>query len=423
MANGESPRSGASGFIVIVAGTFGVQLMALGTGIITARLLGVEGRGQVALVVAASAMVARLTLGASLPVAIAQLLARDGLLARDAARHLLPRWLGQSLLFGVFVAVYVAATLDGVDPTARSVLAVGAGLLTVQTILGGIVAGALQGELASPPKLVVGGLALQAPFFVLLVVLFALGWTTDAPGVVALQVGAAVPALALCWWLLRAPSGDSRRLDRRELSRVSRSNYVTAVGSINSIGLDRNLVGAILGAAQLGLYATALALANLCSVIGTGVSTVLLPRLSAVRDDPVAAKALRRQWLPATAILMLLVVGFLQLVVDPVVRLAFGAEFAPAIDVARWLILADGLLGFRRVQSAVLQAQGRGGTASRIELVLTLVLVAAIVAAALASELVLVGVSLAVVGLLSVVSLQLAIWRGPARSSRARHRA
>ena len=422
MANSDGRRSGASGFLVIVTGTFGVQLMALGTGIVTARLLGVEGRGQVALVVAASAMIARLTLGASLPVALAQLLARDGLLARDAATPLLPRWLGQSLVFGALVGVYVALVLDGVEPTSRAILAVGAGLLTVQTILGGIVAGALQGELASPSKLVVGGLALQAPFFVLILALFALGWSTDASGVVTLQVVAAVPALVACWWLLRAPTGDRRRLDRRELARVARSNYVTAVGSINSIGLDRNLVGAIMGAAQLGLYATALALANLCSVVGTGVSTVLLPRLSAVRDDPAAARALRRQWLPATAVLMLLVVGFLQLVVDPVIRLAFGAEFAPAIEVARWLIVADGLLGFRRVQSAVLQAQGRGGTASRIELVLTVVLVAAIVAAALASQLVLVGVSLAAVGLASVVWLQLAIWRGPAAAASGRHR-
>lgn len=201
---------------------------------------------------------------------------------------------------------------------------------------------------------------------------------------------------------------------------MARRNYVAAVGSINELGLDRNLVGVLLGTAALGLYATAVAVANMCSVVATGVSTILLPRLSALADDPAAARALRRQWLPATALLMLVIAGGLQLVVDPVIRLAFGEDFAPAIEVARWLIVADALLGFRRVQIVVLQAQGRGGTSSLIEMVLTVVLVVAVVLAGLADRLVLVGVALAGVGLLSVLWQGAAIGRADRQTTRHR---
>ena len=80
------------------------------------------------------------------------------------------------------------------------------------------------------------------------------------------------------------------------------------------------------------------------------------------------------------ATIIVLVVSAVQLVLAPVIELAFGAEFAPAIACARWLVLADGLLGFRRVLIMVLQMRGRGGVASWIEFSLTALLVGGIVA-------------------------------------------
>ena len=416
-----APRA-RGGFWLIVGFTLGIQLMLLVTGVLTARLLGVEGRGQVALVAAATALLVRLTLGASVPVAVTQLLAREQLRARDALRPLWRTWVWQSALVGLLAGGYVAWVLADEEPRLRWGLALAGVVLTMAGIAGGILGGAIQGDQASTRRIALGGVALQAPFFVLLVVAFTLGWQTDALGVLVLQMAGAVPALLVCWWLLRPPTGFSRALGAREVREVARRNYVAAVGSINGLGLDRNLVGVLLGTAALGLYATAVAVANMCSVVATGVSTILLPRLSALAHDPVAARALRRQWLPATALLMLVIAGGLQLVVGPVIRLAFGEEFAPAIEVARWLIVADALLGFRRVQIVVLQAQGRGGTSSLIELVLTVVLVVAVVLAGLADRLVLVGVALAVVGLLSV------LWQGAAirradRQAGPRHRA
>ena len=148
---------------------------------------------------------------------------------------------------------------------------------------------------------------------------------------------------------------------------------------------------------------------------------LLLPRLSAAHDRPDDQRRLLRQWLPGAALIMILLVTTLQLIVDPVIRSAFGAEFTPAIETARWLLVADGLLGFRRVLNAVLQARGRGRTASRIELTLTLTLVLGVLLAALVDSLVLVAVTMTAVGGMSCLALGVAIVAG--RRSVARPRA
>jgi O-antigen/teichoic acid export membrane protein len=317
---------------VIVGGSFAVQAMALATGIIMARLLGVEGRGQIALVAAVSALVAKLTLGGSLPVAIAQLLARDGLRARDALRPFVGRWTLLGVACGAVAAGYLFWVLRDEAAGLRLGLTAGVAVMTFQMIVGGILSGALQGEVASASRLVVGGLALQAPFFLTLVTLFALGWEGDAAELVGLQVTTTVLGIHLSWRLLRPSTGTGPALDRGEVRSVTRANYVNAVGSINGVGLDRNLVGGLLGTAPLGLYSTATAVANMSTIVGTAVSTVLLPRLSAAHDQPEQRRRLLRQWLPATAILMLMIVAGLQLVVGPVIEVAFGAEFAPAVE-------------------------------------------------------------------------------------------
>jgi O-antigen/teichoic acid export membrane protein len=285
-----------------------------------------------------------------------------------------------------------------------------------------VISGALQGELASASRLVGGALALQAPFFLAVIGVFVLGWEVDAVDVTAIQVGASVLGIYFCWRLLKAPTGVGPTLDGAEVSTVTRRNYLNAVGSVDSIGLDRNLVGALLGTAALGLYSTATIVASMTTIVGNAVSTVLMPRLAAAHDDPAEQRRLMRQWLPAAAVLIVGFVAALQVVVGPVIEYAFGAEFTPAIEVARWLLVADGLLGFRRVLISVLQASGRGSVASWIELVMTLLLAGGIVLAAHNDSLLQVGIATFVVGLLSCVSLLVAIAATRTGDERGRHR-
>ena len=112
-----------------------------------------------------------------------------------------------------------------------------------------------------------------------IVAAFLLGWTGSSGDVVAIYLISGVVGLALCWRLLRPrlPGRDHPGLDRAEVRRLTRANYVNAIGTIDGVGLDRNLVGVLLGTVSLGLYSAATAVANFSTMVGTAASTVLLP--------------------------------------------------------------------------------------------------------------------------------------------------
>ncbi len=403
------------GLLLMICGTAVTQAMALGTGIITARLLGVEGRGQTALVIAVGTLFARLTLGGSLPVAVATLLARGRLSARAAMRPYALRWAWLGAIPSVGAAAYLYVVLDGTSPGLRLALAIGVATTAYIVMATNLLAAGLQGELASVARIMSASLLLQAPFFVALGTAFLLGWTGSSADVVLIWVVSAIVGLALCWRLLRRPPAtggpDDPGLDGTEVRRLTRTNYVNAIGTIDGVGLDRNLVGALLGTLTLGLYSAATAVANMSTTVGIAVSTLLLPRLAAAHDEPHEQARLLRRWIPTAALLIVAIVVALQFVLAPVIELAFGPEFAPAIACARWLVVADGLLGFRRILIAVLQARGQGGSASWIEISLTALLAIGIIVAALQQSLVMVGVATLVVGVLSCVMLTVAIWR------------
>jgi O-antigen/teichoic acid export membrane protein len=104
-------------------------------------------------------------------------------------------------------------------------------------------------------------------------------------------------------------------------------------------------------------------------------------------------------------------VGSLELVIDPIIRIAFGRDFEGASACAHWLVAASGLLDFRRVLIAILQGRDRGGQASVIEIALTPFLVLGIVLAALAHNLVGVSLTMGGVGVIACVMLGFAVAR------------
>lgn len=191
----------------------------------------------------------------------------------------------------------------------------------------------------------------------------------------------------------------------RPLWAESRRMYVSSVRPLDGLALDRIAVGGLLGTAPLGLYTAALAVSNLCSLVSNAVAVIVLPRVAMHGADRTAQRAVIRRWVSLSAGLIVLLVVVLQILVDPIIRTAFGEEFAGGIECARWLIVADGLMALRKVLIAVLQGEGRGGTASWIELTLLPMMMAGIAVAAAQESLPGIGMSLAAVGALSCLSL------------------
>lgn len=396
--------------LFVVGGGFVVQGLLTVTGIISARLLGVEGRGELALVVALSAMAAQLTLGGSLPNAVTARLAARGLTARGGVGHLVRPWtvlaVAVALPFGVLFAVLHGEVGDpGVWWLGAAVVALALLNMGYRLVLAGLL-----GEAAPMPRIALATLLPQTLVTLVMAVMFVAVDRTTPLVLSGVMIGAFTVGMVVSVGLLAArPVDADERLDGPDLWRLTRATYVGSIGPIDGLALDRTLVGAIMGTVALGLYSAAAALASLPGMMGTGIAAVLLPRIAAVQADPVQERALVRRWvLGATAVLGALTV-VLVLSADWIIVLAFGRAFESAVPVAHWLVAASGLLGLRRVLVAVLQGRDRGAVASRIELALTPVLVVAIVLAARADAVEAVGVAMLVTAVASVTALTVAL--------------
>ncbi|WP_203336327.1 lipopolysaccharide biosynthesis protein [Nocardioides limicola] len=393
-------------FLVVVMGTFGLQGLTLVTGIISARLLGVEGRGQVALVFALGLMLSQVTFGGSLPVAIAKNLAERRLAARDGLRRLARRRGWMLLLPCVLAAVMLLLLERDASGGERYGLAVAVAVMTLQTLVFRMLVGSLQGEIGHLGRMALVAMTPQALFTIALTTAWLAGWQWSALDVLASFFVASLIGVLLGWRALARPTRRVEdELDQGRLFADARHAYVSSVRPIDGIGLDRILVGALLGTFALGLYAAAVAVAFLCSIVGQAVSVITLPRVAMYHDDPEAQRAVIRRWLLLSAALIVVIVLAVQAIVAPAIRIAFGEEFTGAITVARWLVLAVGFLGFRTVLISVLQGQGRGGTASWIELALTPVLVVGVLISAHYESLEGVGVAMLVVGVIACIAL------------------
>jgi O-antigen/teichoic acid export membrane protein len=410
-----------SAFLLVVTGTFGLQALIMVTGVITARLLGVEGRGQVALVFALGLAASQLTLGGSLPNAIAKGLAERNLAARDGLRRIARRrwpWLLPPALAAATIMVFLRQDTN----TATVGLAAAVFVVTVVTVLYRLLVGSLQGEVGHLGRMAIVAMMPQVLYTIALTAALIAGWDWGVRNVLLAYVAASFVGLGIGYLALARPTRRLEdELDETELWRTSRHAYVSSVRPLDSVGLDRILVGGLIGSAALGLYTAAAAVSNLCRIVGNAVSVIVLPRVAMTHDDVHAQRAVVRRWVVLSGVLIALMVVGLELVVGPAIRLAFGEEFAGAIPVARWLIVADGLLGFRTVLIAVLQGQSRSARASWVELALTPVLVVGIVVTWLHGDLTGIGVTMVVLGVLSCASLGLAVGRRP--TPRGAHRA
>jgi O-antigen/teichoic acid export membrane protein len=399
-------------FLVVVFGTFGLQGLTLVTGVLAARLLGVEGRGQVALVFLIGLLISQLTFGGSLPSAIAKSLAERGLAARVGLRRVVRRRVGLLVLPCLAAGVLLLLLPNGSDGGEAYGLAVAAAIMTLQTITFRVLVGSLQGEMGHLPRMALIAMVPQGLFTVALVTATVADWQWRPIDVLAAFFAASLVGLVAGWFALARPTGRREdELDEPALWWEARKNYVSSIGPIDGVGLDGLLVGSVLGTIQLGLYTAALAIAHLCRVVGSAVSVIVLPRVAAHHADPVAERAVVRRWCALAGLLIGLVVLALEAIVEPAIKLAFGEEFAGAIETARWLIVADGFLGFRKVLIAVLQGRGRGDVASWIELALTPVMVAGIVIAAAFESLAGIGITMVVVGVLACAALGVAVAR------------
>ena len=409
-ATGSAPRRHLPWWLLTGAAVL-TQLLTMISGIIAARLVGVEGRGQLLLVGTLSAVAAQATLGSGLPDAITRLLAVRDLAARDGLRGHVRSWLPLAFLgSGVAAVTFLLIERDAGSPT-RYLLAAAVVLSALQLMAARLLMGAMLGEGSSPLHIVLTGVVPQLAVVATLGAALALGAEWGAVEVVVVTVTCTAAVLVARLRVLRPSVAGSYPLDRRELVTLSRNSQIASLGPLDGLGLDRLLVGALLGTHMLGLYGVAFAFAGLANILGTSFSKLAIARVAFHRGDPAAERSYVSRTLLLAAGLLLLVVLALEVTMRPLILLTFGPAFVEATDTSRWVVLGGALLSYRRVLIGVLQGRDQGRYASVVEISLLPVLVGGVVAAALLDNLQGVGVALVAVGLLACALLGLGVVR------------
>jgi O-antigen/teichoic acid export membrane protein len=398
--------------MVVAGGGLIAQVLMTVSGIFMARMLGVEGRGQVVLITSLAAMASQLTIGGSLANAVTRTLASHQVRARDGLRRLVPTWLVVGTSAGMIAGGYFFF-LHRAEPTAvTTFLALTVLISAVNAMTFRIIIAALLGESAKPAKV---AFVLLFPL-TMTTVLVAVGYAVDrswsAVGVMILVLASQSLSLVISLTLFARPTRDPAHvLQGTEFYQVARRQYFGNLGPVDGLALDRTMIGSLLGNAALGIYSAAGALAMLAPAMGAGLAQVLLPLATARQGHVEDERALiRRSLLVGGGILAALVLG-IELIAAPVIHAAFGPAFMPAVEPARWLIPATGLLGFRRILVAVLQARDRAGRASVVELALCVVMVAGIVVAAQTGNITHVAITMLVVGVVACAALGVLVWR------------
>jgi O-antigen/teichoic acid export membrane protein len=404
--SGERPQAHVASWWVLAGAGILTQLLTTVSGILAARMVGVEGRGQVVMVATLGAMASQLTLGGSLPNAVTKLLAERGVVARDGLRGLVRGWTLWGLLAAAIAGGYMLFLEWDAPGAMKYGLAVAVVVMGLQVMASRILMGAMLGEGTNHFHIALTGLLPQAAVVGVVSTALALGISWNPVELLTVTIVCTGLVLAARLRVMARPSGRPEDgLDKAELTRLARRTHIGSVGPIDGLGLDRMLVGSLLGNVQLGLYSVAFALGGLTSLFGLALGMVALPRIAVLQEDPQAERHFVRRLLLFSMALFAVVVLALQAVLVPVIRLTFGSDFLDATECARWMVVASAFLGLRRVMIAVLQGRGRGGFASIVELALTPVMIGGIILAAAMDSLVAVGITMLAVGIVSCLVL------------------
>lgn len=364
-------------FASIIGFGLATQMLTLLSGPLVARMLGPEGRGELVLVLTISALVSHVSI-AALARAISAVVARHGRGGRELLGHHVRWWQGWCLVPAVAAAVWIFTALESSDQ--RTSLAALAFVTTFAGCFLNVLGAMALGE--HRVKIVNGSVVAYSAVYVGgVVLLFLMVGKAEPPIILLCTIVGQLVAITMVRAALKP--GVPGRVGpevRREVHRFTRLSYLSALGTSDRLGLDSLLVGYLLGTASLGIYAVALSVATLPSVILAAVATALLPRMTA--RDPVDAAALLRRWLLASAALDLALVAALQLVLDPAIRIFFGEAFIPSIAISRVLMITQAFVGIRLMMSVAVQAQGRAAAASYVDLCCGAILVVAVIVGA-----------------------------------------
>lgn len=342
--------------------TFGARVIILGmnllTGIVTANLLGPEGRGeQGAMALWPSVLMPILAIG--LPMSLVYNWRKSERFGPDFFYAAIAVSLAVGILGGGAAALAMPWLLGGYD---AEVVAGAQGLVLLMPFM-------LCNTLVYSVYEVLGrfrwiNIVMLGQTLATLVLLAALGWAGELTAVRSAYcyalpplVFALVSGLRLLPRLpvrLRHLRGTARRLHGYGW----RSYGIEFMGVISSY-IDQLLLVALLAPAELGLYVVAASLARMLHMISGSAAVVLFPKVAAQPlDDVITYVSLSSR--VATTATGLLAIG-IALVAPVMLPFIYGADFAPATQIFPILLAEAVLSGSIRIIGQGFMGAGRPG--------------------------------------------------------------
>jgi O-antigen/teichoic acid export membrane protein len=335
-----------------------LPLTSLLTGPILARVLGPDGRGLMAAVLA-PIFIAKAVASTALPSAATYAVAK----LRHPPRAVGVRAAALALAYGTVAAavlwllapVLLAQSPEGVGLLRTATLALP--ILMVALALQGVAIGERRYDLANAERVVaaVGRL-------VVLAALAVAGALTIGTAVWTNVSTTAAAALILLPAVVRAtapsPPIDTGRSLTRELAVYGALGWGGILATLVNYRFDQAILAMFVDASQIGYYAVAVSLTQLPATLAS-TRTVFFAEASHRRDLALVARATAAM---IGVSLVVLIIGVP--LAGPAIELLFGADFRPAVPLARVLLVGGVPYVAEQILAVGLLSAGRPGRQS-----------------------------------------------------------
>lgn len=354
-----SPRAPLASIVARLTGLNALlMLMALITGPVQARVLGAEGRGEIAIVLTV------LMLGpVLLDFGLSDYVARERARGRSLGTVLgttLPLAITFSLI-GVVLAAPLSSLLGQDRPVVEQYVRITL-FATPIWVIGWMLIGAARGE--QRWSILYWQRAVTAITSAAAVVGLALLGMLTVESMAIAMLAITIPHIAVSLPILRraGPWRFQRELVAPALAFGSRS-WVTLISSQSNYRLDQLVMAVVVSSRELGLYAVAVGLVSVLSSFVTAVSLAVMPRVA--QEGAQSVPRIVR----VSALALASGLAGIALLTPVVVPLLFGAEFNDAVPIVGVLLLGALCIGISQILGSALQGHGRPQDAMRPQLV------------------------------------------------------
>ena len=327
------------------------QAFLLVSGVLAARILGVEDRGYLALLVVFPTLCSQL-FAMGFPQAITYQLAANPkelpAMVRLASHWYVWQIVAIMIVHGMMLWLYLGRNSGLLPSTAYMTLIIGPAMLAVHY---GLVF--LQG-IGDYTRLVILRLFLPTAYALMLLPLFALG-TGDLHRVTLVWVISLVCAGILALQLVRSlkipttgSTSSGKRLSQKEMLKFGLKGLVGSTSPMETFRLDQLAAGLLLSSSALGLYVVGQAFGMLTHLVAQSASMVAYPTVVS-RGDGKAGQETVWRFFWAVTFINGVGAAILIVLVPLLIPLLFGQEFKEAIPVSQILLIGAALAASRRI--------------------------------------------------------------------------